>query len=65
MISHLSCLLREICVRLNSIDYLAFLSEANEHGQTPQELLYEIINYYIIINKKRLAVNFKTLKKLD
>jgi len=58
--------LREICVKLNEKNYLAFLAEANEHGQTAGELMYEIINYYIIVNKKRFQVRFRKnqLKKL-
>ena len=59
--------LREVSIRLNDSDYFRFLAEANENGETAQELLFEIVNYYILVNKKRYTVKFKQahLKKLD
>ncbi|KAG2473693.1 MAG: hypothetical protein NPMRTHETA2_900004 [Nitrosopumilales archaeon] len=58
--------MREVCIKLNEKDYLHFLSEANEHGENVKELLYEIVNYYILVNKKRLKVRFRPsqLKKV-
>jgi len=55
-------ILREISIKLNEKDYLTFLQESNEHGMTAKELIYEMINYYIIIQKKRLKVEFNKNK---
>jgi hypothetical protein len=50
--------LRKIVINLNEKDYLDFLLESNEHGFTVEEQIHEIINYYILVRKRRLKIKF-------
>ena len=51
--------MRKIIIKLNERDYLNFLLESNEHGLTAEEQIHEIINYYILIRKRRAKIQFK------
>jgi len=48
--------LRKIIIKLSEKDYLEFLFESNEHGFTVEEQIHEIINYYILVRKRRAKV---------
>ena len=50
--------MRKIIIKLNERDYLNFLLESNEHGLTAEEQIHEIINYYILVRKRRAKVQF-------
>ena len=41
---------------MNEKDYQDFLNMANEYGLTVEEKIYEMINYYLLIERKK----FKT-----
>jgi hypothetical protein len=41
---------------MNEKDYHDFLNMANEYGLTVEEKIYEVINYYLIIHRKRLRI---------
>jgi len=59
--------MREVRIKLNNRDYFDFLAEAVENGCiSVEEQIYEIINYYLIVQRKRFKPNFRksTLKKL-
>ena len=45
--------LRKIIIKLNEKDYLDFLKASNGYNLTAEEKIFEIINYYIIIERKR------------
>ena len=44
---------------LSEGDYIDFLLESNEHGLTPEKQIYEIINYYILVRKRRIKLKFQ------
>ena len=48
--------MRKIIIKLSEKDYLEFLFESNEHGFTVEEQIHEIINYYILVRKRRAKV---------
>ena len=50
--------MRKIIIKLSEKDYLEFLFESNEHGFTVEEQIHEIINYYILVRKRRANVQF-------
>ena len=50
--------MRKIIIKLSEKDYLEFLFESNEHGVTVEEQIHEIINYYILVRKRRAKVQF-------
>ena len=50
--------MRKIVIKLNEKDYLDFLFESNEHGFTAEEQIHEIINYYILVRKRRIKTQF-------
>jgi hypothetical protein len=43
---------------MNQKDYHDFLNIANESGLTVEEKIYEVINYYLLIERKK----FKTCR---
>ena len=45
--------LRKITIKLNETDYLDFLKASNGYNLTVEEKIQEIINYYVIIERKR------------
>jgi hypothetical protein len=58
--------LREVRIRISEKDYLDFLRASNGYNLTIEEKILEIINYYVIIERKRLKlekmkVRFKPL----
>jgi hypothetical protein len=60
-------MVREVRIKLNERDYWDFLTEAVENGHISlEEQILEIINYYLIIQRKRFKPNFRksALKKL-
>ena len=60
--------MRKIVIQLNDQDYFDFLAECVEHGKgSVDELIYEIINYYLIIHRKRFRPSFRRsqLKRLS
>jgi len=57
--------LRKITVRLNTKDYLDFLLESNEHNNTVEEQIYEIIQYYVLIRRRRAKLSNRIKETLD
>ena len=51
-------ILRKITIKFNENDYLDFLLESNEHGLTPEEQIYKLIDYYILVRRRRSKVKF-------
>jgi hypothetical protein len=57
--------LREIRIKINEKDYLDFLKSSEGYNLTIEEKILEIINYYVIIERKRMKFDkgkFKSLK---
>jgi hypothetical protein len=54
--------LRKVVIKLNEKDYLDFLQTSNGDGLTAEEKIYEIINYYLIIERKKNRVKFSRKK---
>jgi len=50
--------LHKLTIKLSEKDYLDFLFESNEHGLTAEEQIHQIINYYILVRRRRLKVKF-------
>jgi len=57
--------LRKITVRLSEKDYLDFLFESNEYNNTAEEQVNEIIQYYILIRRRRAKLNTSIKETLD
>jgi len=57
--------LRKITVRLSEKDYLDFLLESNEYGNTTEEQIYEIIQYYVLIRRRRVTLKKNSKETLD
>ena len=51
-----SAFLREIRIKISEKDYLDFLKASNGYNLTIEEKILEIINYYIIIERKRMTI---------
>ena len=51
-----SVFLREIRIKISEKDYLDFLKASNGYNLTIEEKILEIINYYIIIERKRMTI---------
>ena len=51
-------ILRKITIKFSEDDYLDFLLESNEHGLTPEEQIYKLIGYYILVRRRRARVKF-------
>ena len=58
-------ILRKITIKLTEDDYLDFLLESNEHGLTPEEQIYKLINYYILVRRRRAKVKFYNNTRID
>ncbi|MFB5645890.1 MAG: hypothetical protein ACE5R3_04745 [Nitrosopumilaceae archaeon] len=58
--------MRKVVIKLNEKDYLDFLQTSNGDGLTAEEKIYEIISYYLIIERKKRKIKFsrKKLSKL-
>ncbi|MDC0211518.1 hypothetical protein OAK30_03560 [Candidatus Nitrosopelagicus sp.] len=48
--------MRKITVKLNEKDYFDFLLESNEHENTVEEQITEIIQYYVLIRRRRVKL---------
>ena len=57
--------MRKITVKLNEKDYLAFLLESNEHENTAEEQITEIIQYYVLIRRRRVKLKIIPKETLD
>jgi len=57
--------LRKITIKFNENDYLDFLLESNEHGLTPEEQIYKLIDYYILVRRRRSKVKFYNNTRID
>jgi len=55
---------RKIIVKLNEKEYIDFLLISNEFGLTVEEKIYEIISYYLIIERNRVKFSRKAISKL-
>ena len=58
--------LREIRIKISEKDYLDFLKASNGYNLTIEKKILEIINYYVIIERKRMnlekmKIRFKPL----
>ncbi len=51
-----SVFLREIRINISEKDYLDFLKASNGYNLTIEEKILEIINYYVIIERKRMKL---------
>ena len=51
-----SVFLREIRIKISEKDYLDFLKASNGYNLTIEEKILEIINYYVIIERKRMTI---------
>ena len=51
-----SVFLREIQIKISEKDYLDFLKASNGYNLTIEEKILEIINYYVIIERKRIKL---------
>ena len=47
------------------LDYLDFLFESNEYNNTVEEQIHEIIQYYILIRRRRAKLNITIKETLD
>jgi hypothetical protein len=56
--------LREIRIKINENDYLDFLKASEGYNLTIEEKILEIINYYVIIERKRMKFDKGKLKSL-
>ena len=52
-------------MRLNEKDYLDFLLESNEYSNTAEEQIYEIIQYYVLIRRRRVKLKKNSKENLD
>ena len=59
-----SFFLREIRIKINEKDYLDFLKASEGYNLTIEEKILEIINYYVIIERKRMKFDKGKLKSL-
>ena len=57
--------MRKITVELNEKDYFDFLLESNEHENTVEEQITEIIQYYVLIRRRRVALKLTPKETLD
>ena len=57
--------MRKITVHLSEKDYLDFLLESNEHSNTAEEQIYEIIQYYVLIRRRRVTLKKNSKETLD
>jgi len=48
--------LRVVRIKISEKDYLDFLKASNGYNLTIEEKILEIINYYVIIERKRLKI---------
>ena len=58
--------MREVKIKISEKDYLDFLKASNGYNLTIEEKILEIINYYVIIERRRMKlekmkVRFKPL----
>lgn len=56
--------MREIRIKINEKDYLDFLKASEGYNLTIEEKILEIINYYVIIERKRMKFDKGKLKSL-
>ena len=54
--------LREIKIKIDEKDYLDFLKASNGYNLTIEEKILEIINYYVIIERKRMKLEKMEIK---
>ena len=57
--------MRKITVKLNEKDYFDFLLESNEYENTVEEQITEIIQYYILVRRKRVKLKILSKETLD
>ena len=57
--------MRKITVKLNEKDYLDFLLESNEYENTVEEQITEIIQYYVLIRRRRVKLKIIPKETLD
>jgi len=56
--------LREIRIKINEKNYLDFLKASEGYNLTIEEKILEIINYYVIIERRRMKFDKGKLKSL-
>ena len=56
--------MREIRIKINENDYLDFLKASEGYNLTIEEKILEIINYFIIIERKQMKFDKGKLKSL-
>ena len=58
-------ILRKITIKLSEKDYLDFLLESNEYNNTAEEQINEIIQYYVLIRRRRIKLKNSFKETLD
>ncbi len=56
--------MREVRIMISEKDYLDFLKASEGYDLTVEEKILEIINYYVIIERKRIKFDKGKLKSL-
>ncbi|HMK32408.1 MAG TPA: hypothetical protein VK431_02160 [Nitrosopumilaceae archaeon] len=56
--------MREIIIKINEKNYLDFLKASEGYNLTIEEKILEIINYYVIIERRRMKFDKGKLKSL-
>ncbi len=56
--------MREVRIKISEKDYLDFLKASEGYDLTIEEKILEIINYYVIIERKRIKFDKGKLKSL-
>ena len=56
--------MREIRIKINEKNYLDFLKASEGYNLTIEEKILEIINYYVIIERKQMKFDKGKLKSL-
>ena len=57
--------MRKITVCLSEKDYLDFLLESNERNNTAEEQINELIQYYVLIRRRRIKLKKSFKETLD
>ncbi|MBC8250977.1 MAG: hypothetical protein H8E89_05265 [Candidatus Nitrosopelagicus sp.] len=52
-------------MKLNENDYFDFLLESNEHNNTAEEQITEIIKYYLLVRRRRIKLKVPSKETLD
>jgi hypothetical protein len=51
--------LRRFVIKMNEKDYQDFLKISNKYGLEIEEKIYEIIEYYLLVERRRFKIHYK------